>query len=261
MNTFLAKKLLEFKLKAKDEHSIHSPFVFDLYCNVIKNEENYYAYDQLAKIRNELQKNNQTIAIEDLGAGSKHFKDGTRKIKDIARHGITSEKHSRLLFRLIDFFNCKTIIELGTSIGLNTLYLAAPSSKAKVFTLEGSKSLCNFSSDLFKKNKFKNIELIEGNFDETLKKTIEKIPSLDFLFIDGNHRMEPTISYFETALSKSHNDTVFVLDDIYWSEEMESAWRKIKDHPQVTLTIDLFQFGLVFFRKEILEREHFVLRF
>jgi predicted O-methyltransferase YrrM len=261
VNTFLAKKYLDYKLKAKNEHSIHSPFVFELYCNAIKNDSLYYVFNDLKKLRHGLEADNTVLTIEDLGAGSKHFKDGKRKVSDIAKHGITSEKNSRLLFRLVEYFHPENIVELGTSLGVNTLYLASPSLKSKVTTLEGSKSLCEFAGNLFRQRKQKNIEVVEGNFDKTFAEVIKKIKRLDFLFIDGNHKKNPTLNYFETALQKIHNDSVFVMDDIYWSEEMESAWQEIKKHPRVTLTIDLFQFGIVFFRSEHKVKEHFVLRF
>jgi predicted O-methyltransferase YrrM len=174
---------------------------------------------------------------------------------------VSKEKYSRLLFRLCDAFRCKTIIELGTSIGLNTLYLAAANKNAQVYTLEGSSSLCGFAKKLFQVRKQKNIELIEGNFDSTFENALNKIDQLDFLFLDGNHKKEPTLHYFNQALSKIHNDSLIVLDDIYWSEEMEQAWTNIKSNPRVTMTIDLFQVGLVFFRSENKIKENFILKF
>ncbi len=261
MNTFLAKKFLGYKLKAKDEHSIHSPFVFDLYCNVIRNEENYYAFDELKKIREALHNNDTELEIEDFGAGSKHFTTKTRKVSEISRHSVSQEKYSRLLFRLAEHFQCKTVLELGTSIGLNTLYFASADKKAKVISFEGSSSLCKFAGSLFKANSFKNIEVVEGNFDTTFGKRLNHLENFDLLFIDGNHRKLPTLEYFKIALSKIHNNSIIVLDDIYWSSEMEEAWIEIKKMPDVKVTIDLFQFGLVFFREEHKQKEDYVLKF
>jgi predicted O-methyltransferase YrrM len=261
VNTYLAKKYLEYKLKAKDEHSIHSPFVFDLYCSIIKATENYYVFDRLKAIRSALLQDKTELQIEDFGAGSKHFKDGKRSVQSIARHGITPENYSKLLFRLVEAFKCEYILELGTSLGLNTLYLAAPSSQTQVSTFEGSGALCEFSKKLFAREKFRNIKIIAGNFDDTFDPGLKKIPRVDLLFIDGNHRFEPTLNYFLAAVPKIHNDSIVVLDDIYWSDEMQQAWQKIKQHESVRCTIDLFQFGLIFFRKEFMEREHFILKF
>jgi predicted O-methyltransferase YrrM len=261
MNTFLAKKFLEYKLKAKDEHSVHSPFVFDLYCNVIRNKDRYYAYDELKKIRDALEENETELEIEDLGAGSKHFSAAVRKVSAIAQHGVTKEKYSSLLFRLAEAFQSKTILELGTSIGLNTLYLASANKNSKVITFEGSHPLCNFAQSLFKSRSFKNIELVEGNFDETFSKKLNTLENIDLLFIDGNHRKVPTLNYFKAALQKTHNDSIIILDDIYWSSEMEETWNEIKELPEVKITIDLFQFGIVFFRKEHKQKENYILKF
>lgn len=260
MNTFLAQKYFEYKLKAKNEHSIHSPFVFELYCCAIKDDDNYYILDKLKKTRSQLEAMQSFLTVEDFGAGSKHFITEKRKISEIAKHGTTSEKYSRLLFRLTEYFNAEYIVELGTSVGLNALYLAAASSKSKVLTLEGSSELCKFAKKLCIAENRKNIQVIEGDFNLTFSNILKTIPKLDFLFIDGNHRKEPTLNYFEEALQKNHNDSVFVFDDIYWSKEMFEAWQEIKSHSKVTLSIDLFQFGIVFFRREHLTKEHFILK-
>ncbi|MDP2386023.1 MAG: class I SAM-dependent methyltransferase [Bacteroidota bacterium] len=249
-----------YKLIAKDAHGIHSPFVFDLYNNVIEESYSYYDYDKLARVRRKLEQNNSIITIKDFGAGSKIFKSNERRISDICTHGIAPEKYARLLFRLVNFSAPATVIELGTSLGLTTMYLASAAKRAKVYSLEGSDSLVDFSRKQFQENDCKNIEVIPGNFDDQLPKLVSKLEKIDFVYIDGNHLKEPTLRYFEEVLKKSHNDSVIVFDDINWSEEMKAAWKEIKDHPQVRLTLDLHFIGIVFLRQEQKEKEHFVLK-
>ncbi len=250
-----------YKLVAKNAHGLHSPFVFDLYNNVIEESYSYYDYDKLSRIRKKLEQNNSIITIKDFGAGSKIFKSDERRIADICAHGIAPEKYARLLFRLVNFCAPTTVIELGTSLGLTTMYLASAAKKAKVYTLEGSDSLVNFSRKQFEENKYINIEVIKGNFDEQLPKLVLDLEKIDFVYIDGNHSKEPTLRYFEEVLKKCHNDSVIVFDDINWSEEMKNAWKEIKDHPKVRLTLDLHFIGIVFLRKEHKEKEHFVLKY
>lgn len=250
-----------YKLIAKDAHGIHSPFVFNLYTTVIAETGNYYAFPMLAKVRKRLETDNTVITIEDFGAGSKVFTSNQRKISDICRHGISPEKYAQLLFRLVNFFAQKTIVELGTSLGLTTMYLAAADGRSKVYTLEGCESLVEFAKKQFEENKFKNIEVIKGKFDEQLPGLVAKLDKIDFVYIDGNHAKQPTLNYFEQVLKKCHNDSVIVFDDINWSEEMKEAWKEIKDHPKVRLTLDLHFIGIVFLRQEQKEKEHFVLKY
>ncbi len=177
--------------------------------------------------------------------------------QNIALHGISSQKQSELLFKLINFLKCDIIIELGTSLGLNTLYLSFANSKSKIYSLEGSQSLVEFSQTLFAKKERTNITSIQGNFDETLPKLFSTLSSFDLLYIDGNHTYEATLRYFKLALEKTTNGSVIIFDDIYWSKGMTQAWEEIKAHEQVKLSIDCFYFGMVFFRNEQKQKEHF----
>ncbi len=255
-------KYINYLLKAKSAHGIHSPFVFKLIHELIETRNtDYYQFTELNKVRKELLRNSTQITITDLGAGSKVFKNNIRRVSDIAKVGISKQKFSELYFKLINFCDAQTVVELGTSIGLNTLYLSKANSKSKIYTIEGCPELKSFASDLAKKESGENITFITASFDEALPKLLNEITSLDLFFVDGNHRYEPTMNYFKMGLSKKTDNSVFIFDDIHWSDEMETAWEEIKSHPEVTLTIDLFFVGLVFFRKEQKQKEHFVLKY
>jgi predicted O-methyltransferase YrrM len=261
MNYFNLWRYLQYHSKAKNAHHLHSPFLFNLYTEVFLNEENYYAFDKLSALRNDLLRNETSINFIEMGAGSKVFSGSSRRVDDIARHGITREKYAKLLFRIINYFKYEKIVELGTSLGLTTLYLAAPNSQASVLSIEGNPQLSEFAKNQADNFGSKNIEFVVGNFDDKFSEYLKGIEKIDFLFVDGNHRKEPTLNYFNQALTKKHNDTVFVFDDIHWSKEMEEAWEEIKNHPEVTVSIDLFQFGIVFFRRENKIKEDIVLKF
>lgn len=247
--------ILHFFKAKRNGHSIHSPFAYKLCEEVFYNENSFYDFKTLNAVRTSLLINETELRIEDFGAGSKTFNSNIRKVKDIAAKGISSQRQSELLYKLLNFLKCGSGIELGTSLGLNTLYLAKVSKN--IYSIEGSKELCDFAQKLALKTKTNNITFIHSEFSEALLKLLKNTPELDFLYVDGNHTYEATLNYFKLALSKKHNDSVFIFDDIYWSKSMTKAWKEIKKHPSVTLSIDTFYFGLVFFKEEIKEKtEH-----
>ncbi len=265
MSAYEAKKYLQYKLKAKNEHSIHSPFVFKLYTEVIKNKEKYYAYDELNKLRQKLLRNNEAIEVTDLGAGSKKLKK-KRKVSEIAKVSVIPKKYGELLFRLVNHFQPKTILELGTSLGLSTLYMHKAVPKAELITVEGCPNTFSFTTTLLTSHpelvsgSLNTLKRINSGFDDFLgSKRADQ--TFDLVYLDGNHTYEATINYFKLLLDKTNNSSVLIFDDIYWSPGMTKAWEEIKAHPSVTVTIDLFKFGIVFFRKESKQKEGFVLRF
>ncbi|GAB4342402.1 MAG: class I SAM-dependent methyltransferase [Flammeovirgaceae bacterium] len=245
---------------AKDEHSIHSPFVFDFYTKIVQSQKWFYIFDEIEDLRNQLLQNNNKLELIDFGAGSQHSKSNIKTISQIAQYSISSPKVSRFLFRLIDELKPKIIFELGTCLGINTIYMASAFHQSKITTFEGSPSLCTIARQNFSKFPIPTINLVEGNINETLKNQLSQHQNIDLVFFDANHRYKPTIKYFNECLEKVHEDSIFIFDDIYWSKEMTKAWKEIQNHPSVRITIDLFQIGLVFFRKKQ-AKEHFYLKF
>ena len=254
---FTVRKYLKYHLKAGTVHDIHSPFVYDLLNNVIKDKTPFYGFDLLESIRSKHQLDRKIINITDLGTGKKERKE---RICDIVNRAVKPKKYSHLLFRLANHFQSENILEFGTSLGLTTLYLSLPRKDSKVITLEGSPEISEIARENFSRLKRNNIELLTGEFDKVLPLALQKLPRLDLVYFDGNHKKEPTLSYFEKCLNHATENSLFIFDDIHWSQEMNDAWNIIKDNPSVTLTIDLFQLGLVFFRKGII-KQHFTLRF
>jgi predicted O-methyltransferase YrrM len=247
-------------LQSKNEHGVHSPFVFELYTRIILALDPYYIFPEIEACRSRLLTSAEEIMVEDMGAGSKANLSRKRKVRDIARYSLKNTKTAQLLFRLVNHFNPQVIVELGTSLGISTLYLAAPNPGSAVYTFEGCPQTLAVARRNFKHFGYSHIIPVAGNIDQSLPVQIAGIPQLDFVFFDANHRLAPTLHYFNICLTRSHAESVFVFDDIYWSAEMAEAWRQIKAHPQVMLTIDLFYVGLVFFRKEQ-PKQHFKLRF
>jgi predicted O-methyltransferase YrrM len=257
---FTAINLLKYSKLKTNEHSIHSPFVFELYTRAIKTKKSFYAYEKVEGIRNELLQDQRILEVLDLGAGSKSGTVKKRYVSDIAKKAAKSRKYGQLLFRLVDYFQPETVLELGTSLGISTIYLAIARSKSQVFTIEGSPEIRKIALENFEHYDLKNIHSFLGNFDEVLPEVLAKNRTLDFVFFDGNHRKNATLDYFRLCLEKADNKSIFVFDDIYWSKEMAEAWEIIKADPRVTVSIDIFQMGIVFFRKEQV-KQHFVLSY
>ncbi len=257
---FLIYNYIIYLFKSTDEHGVHSPFVFDLLTNVIYNKTEYYVYKEVESLREKLKHSPETVHCIDLGAGSHLSKSNTRTVKQLIDYSVKPAKYSQLLFRLTNHFQPANIIELGTSIGITAAYIAKANTKANVITIEGCPEIAAIALQNFNTLSINNIQQHIGNFDELLPAILSKTETLDFIFFDGNHRKAPTLNYFNQCLQKAKEDTVFIFDDIYWSKEMKEAWLEIKNNPQVTITIDLFFLGIVFFRKEQ-AKQNFVLKF
>ncbi|MGZ4049316.1 MAG: O-methyltransferase [Bacteroidia bacterium] len=251
---------LIYKKNSVNEHGVHSPFVFDLLLSTIYNKKKFYAYKDLENLRSQLLQSNEMLNCIDLGAGSKKGNKSSKSVSDLTRSAAKSPKYAQLLFRLVNRFQPEEVLELGTSLGISTSYLASANSKIKVTTIEGCKEIADKAKENFKKLELQNIEQHIGNFDDVLPKLLSKKEKLDFVFFDGNHRKEPTLDYFRQCLEKAHDNSVFIFDDIHWSKEMNEAWNEIKMNERVTVTLDLFSLGVVFFRKEQV-KQHFVIKY
>lgn len=263
MNFSLAWRFINYRIFARHRggHGIHSPFVFELLTKVIEQTENqFYAFREIENIRLQLMDSEVIIEVTDLGAGSKHGMSPERSIGSIVRNSSVKPKFGRLLFRLVNHFQPKIILELGTSLGISTLYMAAACRKSGLTTIEGCQATARQAIHNFSFFKHENICLMNSSFEQAIPEFLSHTEKLDFVFFDGDHRKSPTVDYFNLCLAKAHNDSVFVFDDIHWSREMEEAWETIKKNDKVVVTIDLFQFGLVFFRKEM-SKQDFVIRF
>jgi predicted O-methyltransferase YrrM len=241
---------------------MHSPFVFDFILRVLNNKNHYQASAAIEKLRSEVRRDKTMLDIEDLGAGSRNKKTpASRTVKQLARTALKSPKYAQVLYRLVKHYQPATIIELGTSLGLTTAYLSEANPEARIWTIEGSRSVHLKAMEHFKKLGLKNIKALHGAFDEWLPNLLDSVPVIDLAYIDGNHRYEPTIQYFHQLLAKRTDHTILVFDDIHWSAEMEQAWEEIKSHPEVQYTIDIFFLGFVFFRSEFKVKQDFVIRY
>ena len=252
-----AKAFLTFLINSKNQYGVHSPFLFDYMTKGLKNQGNI-KWDNITSLRKELERNNLEIEVTDFGAGSKVFKTNKRRIADIASTAGISKKRGKLLAKTVAYFKPQHILEIGSSLGMSTSYMALGNPEAQITTLEGCPAIAEIAKENYFKLGFSNINMVVGQFEDSLDDVIAD-QSFDLIFFDGNHQKKPTVTYFEKCLKSAHEDSVFIFDDIHWTEEMEAAWDHIRNHNKVTLSVDTYKWGLVFFHKGR-GKEHFTLR-
>lgn len=240
---------------------MHSPFVFQFILDVLNNRSGYHPPGEIEAVRKKLLADNRLLDIEDLGAGSRTSATKQRSVQQLAASALKPKKYAQVFFRLAKHYRPARIIELGTSLGITTSYLACANPSSTITTIEGSTAVASIAKENFDYLQLQNIHLLQGNFDDLLPSAIHQLPSIDLAYIDGNHRYQPTINYFHQLLSKTGNESILVFDDIHWSQEMEKAWEEIKQHPSVLCTVDIFFLGFVFFRSEFKVKQHFTVRF
>lgn len=256
---FQIKAYLKFLWNSKNEHGVHSPFVFSLLTKCFYDKKVKAEYDILKKYRKSLLQNKNFIEVTDFGAGSKVFKSNRRQISKIAKTAGISPKRAELLFRVTNYFQPNNILEIGTSLGLATSALALGNTNANVITIEGCPETTNVAKNQLNQFDCNNVENVNSEFESFLISENIQSAIYNLIYFDGNHSKKATLAYFDLLLPTIDNDSVWIFDDIHWSPEMEEAWEIIKNHPKVTVTIDTFQWGFVFFRYEQ-KKEDFVIR-
>jgi predicted O-methyltransferase YrrM len=256
---FQIKSYLKFLWYSKNEHAVHSPFVFTLITKCFYDKNTKPEYSVLKEFRDSLLHDKNTIKVTDFGAGSKVFKSDIREIVQIAKTAGISSKRAELLFRITQYFQPESILEIGTSLGLATSALSLGNQKSKITTVEGCPETAKIAQNQFTRYELTNINSVVTEFENYLNDPRLSTSNFQLIYFDGNHSKKATLDYFELLLPTVTNETVWIFDDIHWSAEMEEAWKMIKKNPKVTVTIDTFQWGLVFFRYEQ-EKEHFIIR-
>lgn len=243
--------LLQYLIRAKTKYYLHSPFIYQFYLNVLEGKTDTV---EIESLRAKLLADTSTISFTDFGDNGKVK---TKSIKEIAGSSSITKRYGEVLYRAVNYFKPKHIMELGTNLGLGTAYLATGNENCNVYTIEGSTELQQLAKQNLESISITNVSFVAGNFNKTLQNVLNNVPSFDLVFIDGNHRYQPTVDYFEACLKTTNGNSVIIIDDIYWSSEMTAAWNYIKAHECVTLTVDIYRMGFVFFRPQQLAKEHF----
>ncbi|MEO1435480.1 MAG: class I SAM-dependent methyltransferase [Bacteroidota bacterium] len=261
---FRISSFLSFYFRAKTVHRVHSPLVFDFLQNTLDDDRFYYAFRQIEKQEINLRRNKSKIQHTDFGAGSLGSSNGKkeRTIAEIARSAGSNAQKGQLLFRIANWWKPRSILEMGTSLGIGTAYLASalkdrPEKKIQVHSFEGCPNLSVSAQKLWKKLKLKNIQVHTGDFKDTLPPFLAK-ERANLIFFDGNHQKGPTLQYFEWCMENVTEDSLFIFDDIRWNKDMLECWTILAKDQRVTLSLDLYQMGVLLF-KNTGRKQHFLL--
>lgn len=263
MNQALYHRLqyLHYLLTSRHQngHGIHSPCAYQFIRKYLRPSRCYLA-PEIEGIFTQYRKDKKKICYTSPGAPSHYAQSNCATVASISKNQSVRSKDANLLFRLAQGWEPKCIMEIGTSVGLSTLSLAAGAPEAQVHTIEGSESKLEVAKQKAKAANINNIRFYHGLFDDTLPQILPDMPKVDIVFIDGNHAYTPTTNYFRELIKYRSKNALFIIDDIHWSKQMEQAWEEIKAHEEVTLTFDLFRMGIILFRKG-LNNQHFTIRF
>lgn len=261
MSFYNLQKYIEYLIYSghRKGHGVHSPFIFDLVSNQFRNKTPGSVVLSIEKIRKRLEADRRFININDLGAGQTINKT-IRKVSEKARYSSVPRKYGNLLYNLAAQFGDTQIIELGTSFGFSAMYMASADPYRTVYTIEGCGECAAIAGDNFREAGLSNIVQLVGSFDSVLPELSDKGIRPGLVFIDGNHRKEPVLKYFSILSGMSDENTVMVLDDIYYSAEMTEAWNEIRSQENVSASIDVFRMGIIFFKSNI-TRNHYIIRY
>lgn len=253
---------IRYYFKSKSRYVIHSPFAYQLINDLFHDKSAYPELKKLDETKKQLFKRTTAIETTDLGAGAgnKHYTTYIDTLGKIARRRSPNTRSLHVLFKLSRHFRPEYILEFGTSAGISATYISSACQFKKFVSMEGCAVLAAHANDYFKKLDLSDLEVKVGDFDVILDKTLDEFEQLDLVFVDGNHRKQQTLDYFERCLKKIHEHTIIIFDDIRWSAEMEEAWMIIKNNEKVSVTFDLYNMGIVFFRKGI-DKQDFIIRY
>jgi hypothetical protein len=249
-------KFFTHYILAKNEHSIHSPFVFNLYTEIIQ-AINFPFYLEIETHYYKLLNDTTIIKNDNPGVGTKK---NSLPIGNLIGSSVKALPWRKLICRITAERKPQVIVELGTSAGITSAYLALTCKDAHIYTFEANPLLIAKAKKMFEEYQINNITIIEGNIDDTLAPFISSIDKIDVAYIDANHRYCATKHYYELLEKKCGEDSLLIIDDIYWSKEMTKAWNEIRQAPSISIDIDLWQIGLLYIKPNQ-HKESFKLKF
>ena len=257
-NCSAARRFLAYYRNAQTVYDLHSPLAYAFARDVLEDRRWYYIFSEAETLRGQWLTNPGEISVQDRGAGSGLLAGSTRRVADLAGKVATPPLFCRWLFQIVRFGRPACMLELGTSLGISTLYQWAAAPGARMITVEGCPETAKLARQSLRQFQCR-ADLRVGVFAELLPSALRDLGKLDHLYLDGDHSREGTLAYLNQCLPFTHSETIWVIGDIHWSAEMEKAWRDIQAFPEVCMTIDLFSMGVVLFRQEIQRPVHLVL--
>ncbi|MDF1695041.1 MAG: class I SAM-dependent methyltransferase [Saprospiraceae bacterium] len=253
-------KWIKYYWNAKTIFSAHSPFLYEFMNQVMGEQKLNEDLSKVEAQRKTLIQSKKSIPFIEYGAGSSvGSNDSSRKISDVARNSLSGYWQCRLLYNMMKLYRPVHVLEIGTSLGISSAYLALGYKNATITTLEGNPASAAIAREVWQELEIDTIELKVGEFGQTLLPALSTMNRVDLAFLDGNHRKKATLDYFNIVQEKIHHKSIILVDDIYWSDEMHDAWSILKEDESVAFSIDIFRMGILFFDHSIMPKQHFQL--
>jgi len=254
-NTLRKSVLLYRGIRYRRGYGVHSPFVFNLITKVIEERCSYYSFYDIELIRKQLLFRDNIITYPDRQQKGILRR---RTIGEIVEREAIKPKHGALLFRLANYFKSQNILQLGPSMGLSTLYLTSYAPGLKCIALENIPEFASIARIAFDKAARNPVDLRTGTYKELLPQALEDMGKVDFVFFNTLYEQHNNVWLFNECTKHIHNDTIFVFEGIKASRKMREFWKEICSHPEVTVTIDLYSMGIVFFNRKLHKRDYIV---
>lgn len=249
---FTFQAYISHLITSKGRHGTHSPFVYGLIEQVILPYRSFVDLE-IESITDQLKKQHQYIESIEPKTGIYRKK----RLSHIARKSSSTLKFRSFLAGLCQYLDIKTVLETGTSLGFATAYMAKSPSKPMIHTIEGDQTIAQIAQNTWQT--FENINFHIGNLQDNFSDLVSIIQP-ELIFLDADHRSEALHFCFEKMQSHLKNVQVIIIHDIYWSRDMNNAWKQIVKRSDLPLTIDIFQAGLVFPNMNM-PKQHFKLNF
>jgi predicted O-methyltransferase YrrM len=219
------------KLRFRKGYGVHSPFTFNLITKVIEERAPFYVFDEIENFRNGLFKNKNT--------------DTKHKIE--AQH----RNYGALLFRLVNWFKCRNVLQIRSFSGIMSLYLASARNNCTCFALEENVGLTESAERFAELQGLTNLHFFKGDYAENLAKLKKEISAFDLIFINHAGDAEKTAETISLTRTFCNEKTMLVIDGISCNKNMQALWQSLKNDSETRVTIDLYALGLVFFDKKL----------
>ena len=255
-----ALQFIRHRIRSSSCLSFHSPYLFQLLSHACDENATSPEFERIEKQRKLLLQSKEPIVKTDKGAGSQSNPGSNTSIAKIARSALSKPYQCRFMSRIVQESGARHILELGTSLGISTCYLAAGAPEGKITTIEADPAIVQQAKNNFEKLGFHHIEIHQSTFEEFFNAGKEVTPSYDFIFMDGNHQRAALLQYYNALRPSCHPKTIIIVDDIYWSREMHLGWKHLISLPEITQSVDCFHFGMLFFNPDFLEKKNHMVR-
>jgi predicted O-methyltransferase YrrM len=240
---------IQYLIKGRSKYYIHSPFVYDFCRFVLSRKPLQKDSDTINSIIKYYQSKKDILNLQEFGAARK--RDYAIKIGDYLNRTAITNKYGRLLHNLVAYYQVEHVIETGTALGISTSWMALSNPNCKISSIEGNKKLCDVSNEMFIRFSITNTQVYCGLVEDVLPELAKNMKCKTLLFIDAHHTGAATMRYFAMIKSYVKDDTIVVFDDINYSAEMNDAWKNIICDERVTLSLNLYRIGVIFFNPSL----------